>query len=195
MTKKLKREIIEWIVLIGVILILFNTSLGTTIASTLQRGLLATGLITPSIISEEHAETADYEFSLKNLQTQEQISFSQLKGKTIFVNFWATWCAPCVAELPDIQSLYDDYKDDPNVSFVMVTFDDSESKAKNFFTKKELDMPIYSLQSGLPDSYKTSSIPTTYVISPSGKILVERHGIAKYNTSSFRKLLSNQEDL
>ena len=76
----------------------------------------------PSTITEEkREELADYNWKLKGLNT-ETVDFNSLKEKVVFVNFWATWCPPCVAEMPSIQKLYDDYKD--KVAFVFISNED-----------------------------------------------------------------------
>jgi len=119
----------------------------------------------------------------------ERIPFSQFEGKVVFLNFWATWCPPCIAEMPDIQRLYEDVDSD-NIAFVLISSDDSFQKAKDFVKRKEFNFPIYQLASPLPQVYDYRAIPTTYVISPEGKIVVSKSGMAKYNTKKFKKFLS-----
>lgn len=183
--KSRKREMIEWTVLITAGAILYFTGLHTEVIGQVQRIVLATGIITPDV--EESSETkASYDFQLTDLEGNE-VDFSSFRGKTVFLNFWATWCPPCIAEMPDIQDLHDKTKDD--VAFVMISLDEDPEKARKFIKRKEYNFPVYFLNSALPSVYNPRSIPTTYVISPDGKIAVERHGMAKYDTEEFRSFL------
>ena len=70
------------------------------------------------------------------------VAFSQLKGKVIFVNNWASWCPPCIAEMPSIQELKSKLKD-VDVEFVMVSFDEDRDKAMKFMTKRKFDFNVY----------------------------------------------------
>ena len=185
MTKKTyRRELTEWLIIVVVGLTLYFTGLHTEVIGLLQRGLLATGIIQPSKVEED--KSADYNFLLTDIDGNE-VSFTEFKGQTVFLNFWATWCPPCIAEMPDIEDLYQ--KKRTEVSFVMISLDENRIKAKEFVERKGFHLPIYFLKTGLPRVYSTSSIPTTYVISPSGKLVVENHGMAKYDSESFRNML------
>ncbi len=185
MSKKVKKEIREWIILIAVGGFIYLMGWHTMIASKIQQAVLATGIISPSELKEERF--ASYDFVLEDADGQ-RIHFSDFKEKTVFINFWATWCAPCIAEMPDIHNLYMETGD--KVDFVMISVDQDESKAKDFVKEKAFDFPIYFLRSGLPAGYNTQAIPTTYLIDKMGKIRVENSGMAKYNTSSFKNLLT-----
>ncbi len=188
MKKKLKKEIIEWIVILAVLIIVINTNIGTKIASYVQKGVLHTGLVTPSVLDKEDIEEADYNFSIKDIDGN-KISFDQFKGKTIFMNFWATWCPPCIAEMPDIHELRTSLRNRDDIIFIMISMDRKQQKAKEFMVKENLDLPVYFLNTQLPEIYDTHSIPTTYVISPQGKIVAKHHGIAKYNSEKFTEFL------
>ena len=185
MEKRKKRELIEWVVLIVVVSVIYLGGWHTEVIGRLQQAVLYTGIITPNEVEEE--VIASYDFELKSMDG-EIVSFSSFQDKVVFLNFWATWCPPCIAEMPDIHNLYENTSD--SVSFVMISLDQDHQKAKDFIKNKEFDFPVYFLNSSLPKTYNTSSIPTTYVISKEGKIKVENHGMAKYNSKKFRKLLS-----
>ncbi len=185
MSSKVKKEVREWIILIIVGGFIYMMGWHTIIASKIQQAVLATGIISPSELKEERF--ASYEFVLEDVNGK-RVHFSDFEEKTVFINFWATWCAPCVAEMPDIHDLFEETSE--NVSFVMISVDQDENKAKEFVKKKAFDFPIYFLRSGLPGGYNTHSIPTTYLIDKSGRIRVENSGMAKYNTSSFKNLLA-----
>ena len=104
------------------------------------------------------------------------------------MNMWATWCPPCIAEMPDIHELYKDVASE-DIVFVMLSLDDDPQKAKDFIAQKKYTFPVYFLNSPLPKVYSSNSIPTTYVISPEGKIVSKNYGMANYNNSSFKKFL------
>ena len=99
------------------------------------------------------------------------IELSSLKGKPVFMNFWATWCPPCVAEMPFINELYPEYKD--KVQFVMVSVDDSKDKNKvvKFIADKGFTFPVYTAeQADIAKAYNIQGIPTTYIINAKGNI-------------------------
>lgn len=189
MGKKLSKEIREWLIIMAVAAVLFTTGLYKDVASFLQRGILETGLLTPDI--SEVDKKASYDLLLKNLDG-EKINLSIFKGQTVFINFWATWCPPCIAEMPDIHDLYDQMGQE--VKFVMISLDEEPEKARRFIQRKEFEFPVYFLASGLPEVYQSSSIPTTFVISPDGRIVVEQYGLSKYDSHSFRKFLADLND-
>jgi len=186
--KTIKREIIEWAIFLGVIGFLFGTGLHTPVFGFIQGLVLKTGIMQPSI-DEEDKVAADYGFTLINTEGQ-RIPFKEYENKVVFVNIWATWCPPCVAEMPDIQDMYEEMKEE-GIEFVFISVDDDFQKAKDFVNRKEFDFPIYQLASQLPSVYESQAIPTTYVISPQGEVVVTKSGMAKYNTKKFKKYLKD----
>ena len=141
----------------------------------------------PSVKEVSKSEKlSSYDWNLIGLNA-ENLNFKDLENKVIFVNFWATWCPPCRAEMPMIQRLYDDYKD--KVAFVFVTNEDWE-KVKEFFNKNGYDLPAYNSASPPPNSFaQTNSIPASYLIDKSGHILIAKTGSADWNSNKIRKLL------
>jgi len=141
----------------------------------------------PSVKEVEKSEKlSSYDWDLKGLNA-ESINFNELENKVIFVNFWATWCPPCRAEMPMIQKLYDDYKD--KVAFVFVTNEDWPI-VEGFFNKNSYNLPVYNAVSAPPNSFtKTNSIPATYLIDKKGNILIAKTGSADWNSNKIRKLL------
>lgn len=184
----MKREITEWLIFIGVILALYLSGLHTPILGALQNLVLRTGIIQPDYDYDKSA-TASYEFTLVSKDGQ-TIPFDKFKNKVVFMNIWATWCPPCIAEMPDINALYNEVKDNENIEFVLISTDDQFDKAIQFVDKKSFDFPIYQLKSNLPQVYHTRSIPTTFVISPEGNVVMKKSGMAKYNTEKFKKFLT-----
>jgi len=190
MNKKIKRELIEWVLLIGVFGGIYMAGWHTIIIGKLQQIVLTTGLMTPDETKEPVA--ASYEFVIED-EDGKRVSFNEFKGQVVFLNFWATWCPPCIAEMPDIHQLYQATKD--KVAFVLISVDKDEQKAISFARKKGYEFPVYFLRSPLPKPYDIHAIPTTYLLDKNGYIRIENHGMAKYNTDSFRKLLTDLSEL
>ena len=155
----MRKKLREWVLLITVGSFIYLMGWHTVIASKIQQVILSTGIISPSEVKEERF--ASYDFVLED-EFGDRVHFENFKGKTVFINFWATWCPPCIAEMPDIHRLYEETNE--QVEFVMISVDQNESKAKIFVENKSFDFPIYFLRSGLPSGYNTRSIPTTYLI-------------------------------
>lgn len=129
----------------------------------------------------------NYDWQLKGLNTKD-INFSNLKGKVIFVNFWATWCPPCIAEMPSIQEFYNEYKD--KMAFVFITNEDWLVVDK-FYKKHNYNLPTYSLNNGyLKELPSVKSIPRTFVIDKNGFIRVDKTGAADWNSENFKKKMT-----
>lgn len=140
----------------------------------------------PSVENEaDRATLSRYDWALKGLNTSD-INLSDLKGKVVFVNYWATWCPPCIAEMPMLQNLYNDYKND--VAFLFVTTDNKE-KIDQFFEKNDYHLPTYNLMSNPPKELNTTnSIPVTYVIDKKGKIVIEKVGAANWDSEKSKQI-------
>jgi thiol-disulfide isomerase/thioredoxin len=184
--KSAKREIIECVVFLGVIVILWATGLHTPVIGFIQGLVLKTGIIQPNIKAEDPTN-ADYNLMLTDRQGNLK-SLKDFEGKVIFMNIWATWCPPCIAEMPDIHNLYQEVKNE-DIVFVMLSVDDDLQKAISFVDKRGFEFPVYQLAGPMPVAFESSAIPTTFVISPEGKIVVKRSGMAQYNTKKFREYL------
>jgi thiol-disulfide isomerase/thioredoxin len=129
------------------------------------------------------------QFTMTNA-SGETVEFSALKGKTVFVNLWATWCPPCVAEMPSIEKLYQRTKSDNN-AFVLLSLDEDFEKAKKWVKARNLDIPIYTA-SQLPSMFEVRSIPTTFIFQPDGKLLFTHVGMEDYSKPRFEKIMRAQ---
>jgi thiol-disulfide isomerase/thioredoxin len=185
MNSKVKREVIEWTILIVVVGGLYFSGLHTEVIGFVQRGVLATGFFKPDPITENN-EKVDYQWLLID-KNGSFVDFHDYQGKVVFLNFWATWCPPCIAEMPDIHALYQSMGQE--VEFVMVSMDKDFELAKKFVGKKNFEFTIYHPASKIPANFNVSSIPSTYVLSPDGKIVSQSLGMAKFNTEDFRTFL------
>lgn len=192
-----RRSWIEIGAIVTVGAILYLTGLHTEVIGTLQRGLLATGLIQPSYsytVDAGEMSEAGTEFYFAGADGATR-NLAAYRGKVIFLNVWASWCAPCVAEMPSIESLYADLKNDEEVEFLLISVDEDFDDAKDFVESREMDLPIYHYRGKDPDIFDSDVVPTTYVITPSGKMAMEKKGMAKYDTDNFKAYLEKLKDM
>ncbi|GGI22991.1 hypothetical protein GCM10008119_05430 [Pedobacter mendelii] len=120
----------------------------------------------------------------------EVIDLGDLKGKVVFLNFWATWCPPCRAEFPSINKLYTQFKNDPNVVFIFVDADGDLTKANKFMLNKKFELPVYKVESNVPEQIFTGSLPTTLIFDKQGRISFKHEGIANYSDEKFGEFLN-----
>jgi thiol-disulfide isomerase/thioredoxin len=134
----------------------------------------------------------DYNFTIKDLNGN-KIDFKKFKGKVVFLNIWATWCGPCRAEMVDIQKLYSSI-DKSKIVFVMLSVDEDKNRAKvdSYIINKAFTFPVFMPSGYLPEQLQVPSIPTTFVISKAGDVLVKEVGSKNYNTEKFKKFLEDQ---
>jgi len=182
------RPWIEWGLIVGLFLFLQFTPQGKQVLGLFQRGILATGLIKPDIeFAEQNEIPASYDVHLETLGG-EPASLESMRGKVIFMNLWATWCAPCIAEMPFIQKLYDDVASE-DIVFVMMSLDESAREARQFIKRRGYTFPVYRPTSRLPEPYSSRTIPTTYVISADGNVATIHTGMANVDTPEFKAFL------
>lgn len=185
-----KKEVTQWVFIFLIGAALYASGYHTEVIGRIQSVLLYTGILQPDTDeSIMHGRRAEYNMPLLTVEG-EQIYLSKFEGKTIFMNLWATWCPPCIAEMPNIQRLFDDIKDNNDIVFVMASLDQDPQKAWDFVERKEFTFPVYSVIAK-PRVYDSSVVPTTYVISPKGDIVMEHQGMAKYDTDEFKDFLNS----
>jgi len=119
------------------------------------------------------------------------INLQQQKGKVVFINFWATWCPPCLAEMPTVNDFYQKVKNDPNIVFLMVDVDDRLNNSSAFMKNKGYQMPVYGGNlDGLPTIFYSGTIPTTLIIDKRGLVVFNHAGKASYDGDEFVKFVS-----
>lgn len=142
----------------------------------------------PAVIGEEDQQSIDtYHWQLQTLSGK-QVDFSDSKGKVILLNFWATWCAPCIAEMPTLQALYNDYGE--RVDFYFVS-SDQEKLLKNFMAKNKYSFPVFMPLQNAPEVLEGRMLPTTYLIDKKGNIVIKETGTADWNSEAMRQTLDH----
>ncbi|SEG74117.1 TlpA family protein disulfide reductase [Sphingobacterium lactis] len=192
-TQKSKtKNIISWVIIGALALVVLIPD--SRVA--LQRGLMKIGLFKPEV--KEQPQTSNASSATPMVMTEsvtlsdetgKTFSTHDLKGKVVFINFWATWCGPCRAEMPSIQAIYDKYKDHEQVAFLLVEVDHNIEGAKAFLAKEKLNLPVYYPESAIPQAWMSDAIPSTVVLNKQGALAFDHKGMADYSTKEFEDFL------
>jgi thiol-disulfide isomerase/thioredoxin len=178
------------------LLVVMMTDLRLPVVSTLQRGLLASGLwhATPPVAPAgplvrfaSLRVTYPYPLPLLTLDGR-PANLQQFRGKAVLVNLWASWCPPCLAEMPGLQALYQK-TDTSKVAFVLISLDANPNKARALLKRKGYTLPVFFPAAPLPAPFDSPSIPSTVVLTPSGRLADRHDGMADYDTPEFRAAL------
>ncbi len=98
-----------------------------------------------------------------------QITLKDLRGKTVFVHFWASWCGECRKEMPSINALYQRKKDDPNFVFIGIIYREDPTVTTRYLKKNNFDIPIYvDIDENAARAFGVTGVPETYIIDPEG---------------------------
>lgn len=163
------------------------------------RGLMTAGLFQPKVPAIEADANVKRKVApslvLTDIGGKAIDVTDDLKGKVLFINFWATWCPPCIAEMPSIEKLYGNFKGEENVVFILVDADNDPQKAQAFMAKNGWTLPVYFPGGNIPADYYTGTLPTTVIVDKSGSITYKNSGTADYGSRKmvdYMKALSEQ---
>ena len=140
----------------------------------------------PDVVSKvEQQKIAAFDYKLVNLDGIRRDAPIG-KGKVTFLSYWATWCPPCIAELPSIEALYTDYGN--KVDFVLIS-QEEPAVIRRFLNKKAINLPTVNPVMNTPEDLYERSIPTNYIIDQFGNIVIKEQGATNWNSDSVRKTL------
>jgi thiol-disulfide isomerase/thioredoxin len=117
------------------------------------------------------------------------VNLTDLKGKKVFVNLWASWCGPCRSEMPSIQELYKKTKNE-NVAFVMLALDNNFEESIGYLKDEQLVLPAYYPAETHPELFNVPGIPTTFIFDEKGTLVKKIEGSDQYNTDDYVRMLS-----
>jgi peroxiredoxin len=117
-----------------------------------------------------NTEVQALDFTVKSLVGDSE-NLSDYRGKVIFLNFWATWCGPCRAEVGEIDVLHETLKDE-DFMIMALSIQEQKKKVSKFMNSNDIDFPVYLDSDGaVAAMYGVNGIPTTYIIAPDGTIV------------------------
>lgn len=115
------------------------------------------------------------------------VDMRQFHGKTVFINFWATWCKPCLEELPSIQKAKDILENE-NIVFLIAS-DESAEQIEQF--KKDFDYSFNFVRIQNPEELSIMALPTTFIFNPEGKLVFSEMGYKKWDDKNNIDLILN----
>lgn len=141
------------------------------------------------IIEAQLAEAIEApDFTLKNMNG-EKVALKDYRGKVVLLDFWASWCGPCIAELPYLQKLMKSYENNSSVIFLTISTDIEPEVVKKFVKENNYTFPVL-MNNGTSIQYNVKGIPVLFIIDQNGFIRYRHLG---YNSNvDFEKLMSKE---
>ncbi len=157
----------------------------------LIRGLLFTGLFNAEVkAAPKNTEKIVPKALIFRSETGETMNTAENKGKVYFINFWATWCPPCRAEMPSINTLASKITNKNKVEFVMVDVDSNLNTSISYMKKHSFNLKVYTMESEIPENIFSGNLPTTAIIGPDGTLVFHHIGMADYNNQKMINFLN-----
>jgi thiol-disulfide isomerase/thioredoxin len=175
-----KPGILNILLIIGFVIFFFSTNA----RSWVMQQLISTGLLSAKITTPADNEQASFSFADAAGGT---VNAADLKGKVVLINFWASWCPPCRAEMPSLNKLYQQFKSDPRIVFLFVNEDNDRNKGIQFLKEKQYEFPLF-FDTGNAPMFK-GTLPTTVILNKSGNVVYKYEGMAGYDNDAFIKEL------
>lgn len=153
--------------------------------------ILSTLLVAPVMATEEGMQAP--EFTLPGVRENDvTVTLSELRGDIVYVDFWASWCAPCLRSLPEVNTLYERYKDQ-GFSVVAITIDDPVEDALDFLLDLETPLAYHvalDQTAEIMDQYAVVGMPTSFLIDREGVVRMVHKGFREGDTELLEQKLN-----
>lgn len=147
----------------------------------------------PESGSGDEAPVAAPTFTLPRLDGGEPVSLESLRGKTVVLDFWATWCPPCEFQVPELNRFYDAHRGDSDVLVFGISVDaEGPEVVRAWVAEKDVRYPILLGGEGLARRYGAIGFPTLYVVGPDGMVREQHVGLIE--TATLEAALAAQRD-
>lgn len=178
---KLNKSQKQNIVFLVILVLLLVPQTRFPIQLLINKGLALFG---PSIEDVEDREVlSSYNWKLMD-SNDKIVNFEDYQGKVVLINFWATWCPPCIAEMDSLEELYEIYKDE--VVFVFVS-NEEQPVIEQFLSKKNYGFRAYRPLQAPPKELEVSTIPRTFLIDKNGAIAIDKTGAANWSSDAVKE--------
>ncbi len=184
------RNNVLFLLVLGVVL--YATGYHVRIYSGLKNTLIRTGIIAPkSVEAIDFKQMQVRPESLAALELIDEkgrrVTLESFGEEVLLINLWASWCPPCVVEMPGLNALYETEKQE--VGFVMITWDKTMEAAQNYRDRNGYSFPIYKTTGQVPESLRAGSIPTTFILDKKEKTLYRHAGMIAFDDPQMRGFL------
>ncbi|WP_215223944.1 TlpA family protein disulfide reductase [Echinicola shivajiensis] len=132
-------------------------------------------------IEEDNKPSPAMSMTDKNGDT---VQLKDFKGKVVVLNLWASWCPPCIAEMPSLEKFYKQM-DTEEVALIMLSLDRDFDKSTAFMDSKAYEMPYYKPASPLPAPFAVDAIPATFIINKKGEVVGLHSGMTDFMSETF----------
>ncbi|NCO84549.1 MAG: thioredoxin [Nitrospirae bacterium CG_4_10_14_3_um_filter_44_29] len=156
--------------------------------------LIAYGLISRRGMKEKSVFVGLYipEFELENAADGKRILSSDLKGKVLFINFWASWCSPCREEMPSIAKLSKHFSSNQDFIILPILFRDSPQDAVNYLKESRFNLPVLIDREGKAARvYGLRGIPETFIVDKKGVLRKKVIGPYEWDSPDVLALISS----
>ncbi|MFZ9032233.1 MAG: TlpA family protein disulfide reductase [Robiginitalea sp.] len=186
------RNNLIFLIVLGVVL--YATGYHVRIYSGLRNRLIRTGIIAPkslAAIDFESLQVSHGDMAGLGLIDEEgrHVTLGSFEDEILLVNVWASWCPPCVAEMPGLNALYESEKE--NVGFVLITWDKTMEAAQNYRDRKGYSFSIYKTAGQVPESLRARSIPTTFILDKNENTLYRYAGMIAFDDPEMKDFLQS----
>lgn len=116
-----------------------------------------------------------------------EIDFEALKGQVVYLDFWASWCGPCKASFPWMESMHRRYEEE-GLKIIAVNLDQEPQQVKAFLKENSASFDIiYDPQGNLAEAFNVEAMPTSYLISRSGKAIIKHSGFHSHDQAKYER--------
>jgi len=142
----------------------------------------------------EKVKVGDAAPDFKLVTSKGELTSSDLRGKVVLINFFATWCPPCRKELPVLQNqVWAKYKDNKDFVLLVIGREHTEEQLAEFAKAQGFDLPFYPDEDrSVYSQFATQSIPRNYIISKGGKLVYASKGFSNEEFAHMMSVLENQ---
>lgn len=142
--------------------------------------------------TEVAGELSAPKIDVRDVRTDTAIDLAQLRGKVVFINFWATWCPPCREEMPSIEALHLELLKNEAFRMITIIYKDEDNAAADYMRANGYTFPLFSDSNGISAKrYGVTGVPETYLIDKKGVLRKRVIGPADWNSSEVKAYINS----
>ncbi len=173
MHSQMKRRVIV------IVMLLFAAAMVLVASRVEKKSEVAEGILAPKL-------------DVRDTKTGQPLALSQLKGKVVFVNFWASWCPPCKEEMPSIEALHRELLRNESFRMITIIYKDDPRTAADYMQANSFTFPLFTDNDGLSaQRYGVTGVPETYLVDKKGALRKRVIGPADWNSAEAKAFINS----